>query len=181
MISAMMHPDPSRRPSARELLESPHLPSRLEDDQMKDAMRALSQPHSPFFHRMMDELFADSRVHIPSSFAGTEPRRRSALRASLGVGDEAPPPFAAGAGGNAALYSRLLHQVPSTFPFPPLYRPLPSLLLTLAALYSRLLHQAPEVMVSLARCQDQIGAVLRRHASVPLFLPPLWLKQVIKC
>lgn len=86
------------------MLESPLLPARLEDDQIKDAMRALSQPHSPFFHQMMEELFAPSRVHLPSAELvgrASTPRRYSSVMPGEGV---------VAGGLNTALCSRLLLQ-----------------------------------------------------------------------
>jgi hypothetical protein len=95
-----------------QVLESPLLPARLEDDQIKDAMRALSQPHSPFFHQMMSELFAPSRVHLPN----TTPNG-NAVAAVRRLSSFTHPSFThpveglAGAGGlNTALCSRLLLQ-----------------------------------------------------------------------
>ena len=38
LILQMLLPDASRRPSIRELIESPHIPPRLEDEKRKDAV-----------------------------------------------------------------------------------------------------------------------------------------------
>ncbi|KAL1519285.1 hypothetical protein AB1Y20_022814 [Prymnesium parvum] len=67
LISQMLLPDPSRRPTARQLLESPLLPPRLEDEAMKDALRVLSNPTSLFYHQLMEKLFDSERVllHTP--------------------------------------------------------------------------------------------------------------------
>ena len=88
------------------MLESPLLPARLEDDQIKDAMRALSQPHSPFFHQMMSELFAPSRVHLPNTASnGNAVAAVRRLSSSTHQADGL-----AVAGLNTALCSRLLLQ-----------------------------------------------------------------------
>ena len=49
LIKWLMHPDHARRPTARALMQNAIIPARLEDEALRDAMRELSQPHSPFF------------------------------------------------------------------------------------------------------------------------------------
>ena len=44
-------------------------------------------------------------------------------------------------------------------------------------LTSRLLRHPPQVMRTIHELQEAIGVVFRRHAAVPLYLPPLALKQ----
>jgi serine/threonine protein kinase len=60
IISWLLQPDPSERPSASELLASPLLPvrSEIEESYMLDAARALSKPGTPFHLRLVDALFS---------------------------------------------------------------------------------------------------------------------------
>ncbi|SPQ95098.1 unnamed protein product (mitochondrion) [Plasmodiophora brassicae] len=57
IICWLLQADPSARPSALELLQSSLLPPKLEDEYMKDAMRTIANPNTPFYHRLLAELF----------------------------------------------------------------------------------------------------------------------------
>lgn len=78
IICWLLQADPSARPSALELLQSSLLPPKLEDEYMKDAMRyhfgvtrvagfangsyrTIANPNTPFYHRLLAELFNCAR------------------------------------------------------------------------------------------------------------------------
>eukprot|EP00474_Spongospora_subterranea_P010530 CRZ10988.1 hypothetical protein [Spongospora subterranea] len=61
IIVWLLQLDPERRPSALELLQSNLLPPKLEDEYMKDALRTISNPNTPFYHRLLSELFNSQR------------------------------------------------------------------------------------------------------------------------
>ena len=61
IISWLLQHDPAKRPSALELLQSTLLPPKLEDEYMKDALRTISDPTTPFYHRLLSELFDAAR------------------------------------------------------------------------------------------------------------------------
>lgn len=60
ILAWLLARDPGARPTAHELLASPHLPRRAEVETayMDDAVRALAQPHSAFFGVLVEKLFA---------------------------------------------------------------------------------------------------------------------------
>lgn len=66
----MLDPVAERRPSARKLLE--RLPPQEDDENLKDALRVLSEPHSAHYALLMDNLFAPERVLLPVIPQGEE-------------------------------------------------------------------------------------------------------------
>jgi len=63
LMAEMLDPVAERRPSARALLE--RLPPQEDDENLKDALRVLSQPHSTHYSLLMENLFAPERVLLP--------------------------------------------------------------------------------------------------------------------
>ncbi len=53
----LLQHDPKKRPSSSELLESSHLPAKVEDEYLKETMRAISNPNAPYYSRLMTTLF----------------------------------------------------------------------------------------------------------------------------
>lgn len=51
--------DPKLRVSAAELLRSDLLPARLEDETVKDAIRNLSNPNTPYYSKLINALFSN--------------------------------------------------------------------------------------------------------------------------
>lgn len=67
IISWLLQHDATRRPSAVVLLQSTLLPPKLEDEYMKDALRTIADPSTPFYHRLLSELFNSARPMPPES------------------------------------------------------------------------------------------------------------------
>jgi translation initiation factor 2-alpha kinase 4 len=80
IIRWLLSPEASKRPSAFELLHHNLLPPKLEDEQFRDALRALANPHATFYRQLLDHLFLTSlksqkrselvtseRIHLPTA------------------------------------------------------------------------------------------------------------------
>jgi translation initiation factor 2-alpha kinase 4 len=70
LMREMLDPVPERRPSARKLLD--RLPPQEDDENLKNALRVLSQPHSEYYALLMDNLFAPQRVLLPPAPQGDD-------------------------------------------------------------------------------------------------------------
>ncbi|KAF8186819.1 hypothetical protein BJ912DRAFT_1022739 [Pholiota molesta] len=57
IITWLLQHQPERRPSAIELSQSPLLPTRLEDDYYKNALRLIAKPDSPYHQTVLSTLF----------------------------------------------------------------------------------------------------------------------------
>lgn len=60
IIRSLIKHKPSDRPSSIELLRGGKLPVQIEDEQIRHALSSLSDPSSPYYHRMMTALFAQN-------------------------------------------------------------------------------------------------------------------------
>ncbi|KAF2184716.1 kinase-like protein [Zopfia rhizophila CBS 207.26] len=58
IISSLISHRPSERPSCAELLRSGKVPVQIEDEAVKEALKALSDPSSPHYQKMMAALFS---------------------------------------------------------------------------------------------------------------------------
>ena len=58
IIESLVKHKPSERPNSSGLLRSGMLPVRIEDEQMRLALQSVSDPNSPYYHRMMSALFS---------------------------------------------------------------------------------------------------------------------------
>mmetsp|Transcript_10976 Transcript_10976/g.33847 ORF Transcript_10976/g.33847 Transcript_10976/m.33847 type:complete len:1072 (-) Transcript_10976:818-4033(-) len=70
LMREMLDPVAERRPSARKLLE--RLPPQEDDENLKNALRVLSQPHSEYYALLMENLFAPQRVLLPPLAQGED-------------------------------------------------------------------------------------------------------------
>ena len=52
--------DPKQRASATDLLRSELLPARMEDETIKDAIRSLSNPNTPYYSKLINALFSQT-------------------------------------------------------------------------------------------------------------------------
>ncbi|KIY67256.1 Serine/threonine-protein kinase [Cylindrobasidium torrendii FP15055 ss-10] len=57
IITSLLQQDPDDRPTALELSQSPLLPSRLEDEYFKGALRMMAKPDSPHYQAVLASLF----------------------------------------------------------------------------------------------------------------------------
>lgn len=60
IILSLISHRPSERPSSNELLRSGKVPLQIEDDTIKEALRGLSDPSSPYYQKTMSALFAQT-------------------------------------------------------------------------------------------------------------------------
>lgn len=60
VILSLISHRPSERPSSGELLRSGKIPLQIEDDTIKQALQGLSDPNSPYYHKMMTALFSQT-------------------------------------------------------------------------------------------------------------------------
>ncbi|KAJ2880081.1 eukaryotic translation initiation factor 2-alpha kinase [Coemansia asiatica] len=69
IIRRLLNHTPRLRPSSTELLESDLLPPRVEDEHMRETIRAIANPSQPYFGRLMESLFARTPdAHIDATF-----------------------------------------------------------------------------------------------------------------
>ncbi|GAM17325.1 hypothetical protein SAMD00019534_005000 [Acytostelium subglobosum LB1] len=72
LIRRMVSHNPNNRPTTKELLESELLPSRMEDDILKEAIKAIANPSLSLFNYLMEKLFGMSTdEHIISRYLYT--------------------------------------------------------------------------------------------------------------
>lgn len=60
VIESLIRHKPSERPTSAELLRGGKIPVKIEDEQIRHALSSLSDPTSPYYHRMMSTLFSQS-------------------------------------------------------------------------------------------------------------------------
>ncbi|KAB8349460.1 hypothetical protein FH972_023487 [Carpinus fangiana] len=60
IILSLIKHRPSERPSSAELLRSGKLPVQVEDETIRLALHGLSDPNSPYYHKMLSALFSQS-------------------------------------------------------------------------------------------------------------------------
>ena len=60
IIESLIRHKPGERPSSTDLLRSGKIPVKIEDEQLHLALRGLSDPNSPYYHRMMSALFTQN-------------------------------------------------------------------------------------------------------------------------
>jgi serine/threonine protein kinase/histidyl-tRNA synthetase len=88
LLAWLLRLNPSERPTAKEVLSSPLLPRRVdvETAYMDEAARALSQPHSAFFGRLLTSLFSrPTQDYVDFSYEATQPAKDSAHMQGCGV------------------------------------------------------------------------------------------------
>lgn len=68
LLSLVTH-DPTKRPSAAELLDSPKLPDEMEGDTFRRALAAIADPNTPHYQKMVETLFSTSKVDKAKDFA----------------------------------------------------------------------------------------------------------------
>eukprot|EP01133_Synstelium_polycarpum_P015077 gene15077-17849_t len=64
VISWLTQRDPSRRPTAQELLQSELMPPKMEDEYMKNAIRVITNPTTQFYPAMLTSLFSPVHQHL---------------------------------------------------------------------------------------------------------------------
>jgi translation initiation factor 2-alpha kinase 4 len=69
IITSLISHKPSERPSCAELLRSGKVPLQIEDEAVKEAMKALSDRNSPHFAKMMAALFSQKQELAAKDFA----------------------------------------------------------------------------------------------------------------
>ncbi|KAK5575151.1 hypothetical protein RB653_010407 [Dictyostelium firmibasis] len=72
IIRSLLSRDPNQRPSTKQLLESGLLPSKMEDDILKEAIKTIANPTISLFSYLMEKLFClSSDEHIMSKYLYT--------------------------------------------------------------------------------------------------------------
>ncbi|EAL68916.1 hypothetical protein DDB_G0276829 [Dictyostelium discoideum AX4] len=72
IIRSLLSRDPTQRPSTKQLLESGLLPSKMEDDILKEAIKTIANPTISLFSYLMEKLFCLSNdEHIMSRYLYT--------------------------------------------------------------------------------------------------------------
>ncbi|EFA75486.1 eukaryotic translation initiation factor 2 alpha kinase [Heterostelium album PN500] len=72
LIRSLIAKDPNDRPTTKELLESDLIPSRIEDDILKEAIKTIANPTLSLFNYLMEKLFGMSTdEHIVSRYLYT--------------------------------------------------------------------------------------------------------------
>eukprot|EP01132_Coremiostelium_polycephalum_P003965 gene3965-4959_t len=72
IIKSLLSKDPNNRPTTQELLDSDLLPSRMEDDILKEAIKTIANPTISLFNYLMEKLFGlSSDEHIISRYLYT--------------------------------------------------------------------------------------------------------------
>ncbi|KAK7531285.1 kinase-like protein [Phyllosticta citribraziliensis] len=69
IILTLISHRPSERPSSTELLRSGKLPLQVEDETVRLALQGLSDPNSPYYHKMLSALFAQGANKQIKDFA----------------------------------------------------------------------------------------------------------------
>jgi translation initiation factor 2-alpha kinase 4 len=69
IITSLISHKPSERPSCAELLRSGKVPFQIEDEAVKEALKALSDRNSPHFAKMMAALFSHKQEFAAKDFA----------------------------------------------------------------------------------------------------------------
>ncbi|EEB05173.1 PEK/GCN2 protein kinase Gcn2 [Schizosaccharomyces japonicus yFS275] len=60
VITWLLQHDPKKRPSSQELSESDLVPAKVEDEYIREGLRVLSNPHTPYYSRLLKVLFNQS-------------------------------------------------------------------------------------------------------------------------
>ena len=55
---SLLNHSPKERPTSAELLQSDKLPVQMEGETIRQALAGLSDPRSPYYHKMMSALFS---------------------------------------------------------------------------------------------------------------------------
>lgn len=58
LIRMMLKDDPKERPDTKFLLKSNLIPSRMEDDLLKEAMNIITKPNTAIFSDLMEKIFS---------------------------------------------------------------------------------------------------------------------------
>lgn len=69
IIASLISHRPSERPSSTELLRGGKLPLQIEDETVRLALQGLSDPNSPYYHKMLSALFAQGANKEVKDFA----------------------------------------------------------------------------------------------------------------
>ncbi|KAF2086978.1 Serine/threonine-protein kinase, partial [Saccharata proteae CBS 121410] len=69
IIMSLISHRPSERPTSTELLRSGKLPLQIEDETVRLALQGLSDPNSPYYHKMLSALFAQDSNKQVKDFA----------------------------------------------------------------------------------------------------------------
>lgn len=60
IIKMLLAPQPKDRPNSFELLRSDLLPPKLEDEYIKECVRTIANPNTPYYHKLMSAMFSQS-------------------------------------------------------------------------------------------------------------------------
>ncbi|KAI9264773.1 kinase-like domain-containing protein [Sporodiniella umbellata] len=60
IISILLSPQPKDRPNSFELLRSDLLPPKLEDEYIKECVRTIANPNTPYYDKLMSAMFSQS-------------------------------------------------------------------------------------------------------------------------
>ncbi|KAI9261602.1 kinase-like domain-containing protein [Phascolomyces articulosus] len=60
IIERLLSPQPKDRPNSFELLRSDLLPPKLEDEYIKECVRTIANPNTPYYHKLMTAMFSQS-------------------------------------------------------------------------------------------------------------------------
>ncbi|KAI8137092.1 kinase-like domain-containing protein [Fennellomyces sp. T-0311] len=60
IIERLLSPQPKDRPNSFELLRSDLLPPKLEDEYIKECVRTIANPNTPYYHKLMSAMFSQS-------------------------------------------------------------------------------------------------------------------------
>ncbi|KAL0075948.1 kinase-like domain-containing protein [Phycomyces blakesleeanus] len=60
IINTLISPLPKDRPNSFELLRSDLLPPKLEDEYIKECVRTIANPNTPYYHKLMSAMFSQS-------------------------------------------------------------------------------------------------------------------------
>ncbi|KAI7870432.1 kinase-like domain-containing protein [Spinellus fusiger] len=60
IINILLSPQPKDRPNSFELLRSDLLPPKLEDEYIKECVRTIANPNTPYYHKLMSAMFSQS-------------------------------------------------------------------------------------------------------------------------
>ena len=63
IISSLLNHSPKERPTSTELLQSGKLPVQMESETIRQTLAGLSDPRSPYYHKMMSALFSQPTRH----------------------------------------------------------------------------------------------------------------------
>ncbi|KAL6618007.1 kinase-like domain-containing protein [Neocallimastix sp. 'constans'] len=58
IIRLLLSHDPKRRPTSFEILQSDLLPPKMEDEYIKETLRTISNPNTPYYNKLMTSLFS---------------------------------------------------------------------------------------------------------------------------